>query len=101
MKWSKENECPWECWTFCSAIEIGNLNNLKWLKENGCLWNTHTFQMAARNGNHTVMNWLKENECTLDIVTLWYTENYHSYNQKWFEENGCPHPKKRRQETRI
>ncbi len=37
MKWLKENGCPWNKWTFISAVENGNQENIKWLKENGCL----------------------------------------------------------------
>ncbi len=39
MKWLKENECPWDEWTFSYASKHGNLENMKWLRENGCPWN--------------------------------------------------------------
>jgi hypothetical protein len=33
MKWLKENNCPWDKWTFKYAAENGNLKNMKWLKK--------------------------------------------------------------------
>ena len=34
MKWLRENECPWNNWTFTSAALQGNLENLEWWNEN-------------------------------------------------------------------
>ena len=68
MKWLKENNCPWDAYTFEYAGENGNLStgplcweNMKWLLENNCPWDTWTFAYAAKNGNlSTIKRELKD-----------------------------------------
>ncbi len=47
MKWLKENECPWDEWTFGYAALNGNLENMKWLKENECPWDKYTVMVVS------------------------------------------------------
>src|SRR5277367_15771 len=47
MKWLKDNNCPWNRYTFAKAAGHGNLDNMKWLRVNYCPWNRLTFACAA------------------------------------------------------
>jgi hypothetical protein len=66
MKWLKENNCPWDEFTFSAASENGNLTNMKWLKKNNYPSDGWTSINADKNGNLKNIKWLKENFIYLD-----------------------------------
>ena len=39
MIWLKENDCPWDEYTFISsAVKLGSLNTINLMDEKGCSW---------------------------------------------------------------
>ena len=42
MNWLKENNCPWDQYTFMKAIEQGNMKNIDWLIDNGCPYDNYS-----------------------------------------------------------
>jgi hypothetical protein len=91
MKWLKENNCPWNTLTFAWATLSGDLEKMKWLKENNCPWNGTTFSSAAEYGNLDNMKWLKEQNCPWDSDTFWKASTTGKLeNMKWLKDNECP-----------
>ena len=63
MKWLKQNDCPWNAWTFHYAAWNGCLKNMKWLKENGCPWRPYSQwpQYALNHVTPKTAQWCREN----------------------------------------
>ena len=50
LKWTRENDCPWNEDTCAAAAEGGHLEVLMWARENDCPWDEDTCGLAASKG---------------------------------------------------
>ena len=96
MKWLLDNKFPYEVYTFSSAAENGNLENMKWLFEHNFPYDTSTFSCAAENGHLEILKWLQsapreEDRCPLDKTAVCFraAKNGHLEILKWARENDC------------
>jgi hypothetical protein len=59
--------CPWDHYTFSSAVESGNLDLVIWLrKPKGvgiCPWTSYATQVASRKGHLHILKWLRDPMC--------------------------------------
>jgi hypothetical protein len=91
LKWARENDCPWNEDTCAGAAAHGHLEVLKWARENGCPWDEKTCTEAAHQGHLEVLQWARENDCPWDEDACFAAaQGGHLEVLQWARENGCP-----------
>jgi len=91
LKWTRENNLPWDIQTCSTAAHNGHLPALKYLHENECPWDSEACLYAAQNGHLPALKYLHENGCPWD----WDTCYWAAYEEHWdclqyAVDNKCP-----------
>jgi hypothetical protein len=91
LQWARENGCPWDENTCWAAASGGQLEMLQWERANGCPWDEDTCDSAAYCGHLEVLQWAYANGCPWIEWTYAYAAmNGHLEMLQWARANGCP-----------